>query len=250
MHQQVDFQCRSGAGWITMASPETRNALSPNILAGLADGIDRAMADPSVRCLVITGQGPAFCAGADLKATGSGPSSVSFRDILSRLWFSPKPVIAAINGAAFGGGLGLVCVADVAIASDSARFSFSEVRLGAVPTVVSVFAIPKLGAARANRLFLTGSALDARSAERNGLVDQVAIDLAAAVAAQVSEIARGAPQALATAKALTRLWQPEELARALLDAEERTRATFAGAEAAEGISAFREKRRPNWAVDG
>jgi methylglutaconyl-CoA hydratase len=250
MPGQVDFECRSGSAWITLASPETRNALSQAMLADLADCLERALADPAVRCLVITGQGPAFCAGADLKAGRSEPGSVSFRDILARLWFSPKPVIAAVNGAAFGGGLGLVCVADIVIASERGRFAFSEVRLGVVPTVVSVFAIPRLGEARANRLFLTGSTLDARSAEKSGLVDHVVAegDLAAAVADQVAEIARGAPQALAVARALTRRWQPEALAEMLRRAEDKTRAIFAGLEAAEGIAAFREKRDPNWIV--
>jgi methylglutaconyl-CoA hydratase len=247
----VNYECRAGAAWITLASPETRNALSPSLTAALGDCVDRALADPTVRCLVITGTGPAFCAGADLKAGKSEPVTVSFRDILAKLWFSPKPVIAAVNGAAFGGGLGLVCVADVAIAAESARFAFSEVRLGAVPNVVSVFAIPKLGEARANRLFLTGSTLDAQSAERIGLVEQVTADrdLAAAVADQAAEFARGGPQALAAAKALTRRWRPEALAEELLRKEEQTRATFAGPEAAEGVAAFREKRRPSWIVE-
>lgn len=248
MSQKVHFELRSGGAWITLASPETRNALTPEILVGLSDGLERAIADPAVRCIVITGQGPAFCAGADLKAARSAPSPVAFRDILARLWFAPKPVIAAVNGAAFGGGLGLVCAADIVFASESARFSFSEVRLGAVPTVVSVLAIPKLGAAKANRLFLTGTALDGRGAEAVGLVDRAVDDgsLVSAVNAQVVELAKGAPGALATTKALTRRWRPDELASALLDAEERTRATFAGAEAAEGIAAFREKRPPSW----
>jgi methylglutaconyl-CoA hydratase len=250
MAGQVNYERRSGGAWITLASPETRNALSPSLTAGLGDGVDRALADPAVRCLVITGTGPAFCAGADLKAGKSEPVTVHFRDILAKLWFSPKPVIAAVNGAAFGGGLGLVCVADVAIAAESARFAFSEVRLGAVPYVVSVFAIPKLGETRANRLFLSGSTLDAASAERIGLVEQVTPDgdLTAAVAAQAAEFVRGGPQALAAAKALTRRWRPEALAEELLSKEEQTRATFAGPEAAEGVAAFREKRRPNWIV--
>ena len=143
------YEIRNGAAWIRLNRPENRNALSAILVTELYDHIKAANADDQVRSIVITGTGPAFCAGADLKsppgATISGTRSVPYAEVLNSILQSPKPVIAAVNGAAFAGGLGLVGAADIVIAVENVQFSFSEVRIGVIPAVISVVCLPKLG---------------------------------------------------------------------------------------------------------
>ncbi len=138
---------RGHAAWITLDSPENRNALSAPLVRELGDHLKAAIADAEVRVIVVTGNGPAFCAGADLKDPGGavtrgGDEPNPFVEILKLMFEGPKPVIAAVNGHAFGGGLGLVAAADIAIAVSTAKFSFSEVRLGLIPAMISVVGVP------------------------------------------------------------------------------------------------------------
>ena len=154
------YDIEKGAAWITLNRPENRNALSAVLVSELYEHLGEANDDPNVRCIVITGTDPAFCAGADLKSPPGGSiegrRSVPYPDVLTRIQDSDKPVIAAVNGAAFAGGLGLVGAADIVIAREDVQFSFSEVRIGVIPAVISVVCIPKLGTHHAMKLFLTG----------------------------------------------------------------------------------------------
>ncbi len=242
------------AAWITLDSPETRNALSAPLVSELSMHLRSAMDDPKVRVVVLTGSGPAFCAGADLKARG-GPAGAGggqqnpFLEILKLIWNGPKPVIAAVNGAAFGGGAGLVAAADIAIAADSARFAFSEVRLGVIPAMISVVVLPKLGVQRTMRLFLTGERFDAAQAVEHGLVHRAvpADTLVSAVQEEVDLISLGGPVAVTEAKRLVRTVARLPMDEAFAYAEARIAELFASAEAAEGMAAFAAKRRPKWA---
>src|SRR5262249_18699998 len=151
------YETRDGAAWITLNSPESRNALSAELVANLHEDLGRAVKDDAARCIVLTGAGPGFCAGADLKGARSANSGgPTIADAIALMYHGPKPVIVAINGAAYAGGLGLVAAADIAISVDTAKFSFSEVRIGVIPAVISVVCLPKLGAHQGMRLFLTG----------------------------------------------------------------------------------------------
>ena len=136
------YKVRNGAAWITLNRPENRNALSAVLVAELHEHLQAANEDPSVRSIVITGAEPAFCSGADLKSPPGqmirGRRSVPYPTVLTKIMESPKPVIAAVNGAVFAGGLGLVGAADIVIAVEDARFAFSEVRIGVIPAVISV----------------------------------------------------------------------------------------------------------------
>ena len=136
------YDIRNGAAWITLNRPENRNALSSILVSELYEHLLAANEDPNVRSIVITGTGPAFCAGADLKSppgqTIEGRRSVPYPNVLTQIMESDKPVIAAVNGAAFAGGLGLVGAADIVITVDEVQFSFSEVRIGVIPAVISV----------------------------------------------------------------------------------------------------------------
>jgi methylglutaconyl-CoA hydratase len=248
------YEVRGRAGWITLDSPQTRNALSAAIVRDLGMHLHAALADDRVRAIVLTGNGPAFCAGADLKnrgdavAPGSGQRN-PFIEILKLMWDGPKPVIVAANGHAFGGGLGLVAAADIAIAVDGATFSFSEVRVGVIPAMISVVVLPKLGVHQAMRLFLTGERFDAARAREYGLLHRVvaADALVAAVEEEVGQLALGAPGAVAEAKKLIRTVSRLPMDEAFAYAEEKIAELFASPEAAEGMTAFVQKRRPNWA---
>jgi methylglutaconyl-CoA hydratase len=247
----VRYDCRDAAAWITLASPQTRNALSTALVAALGVQMRRAMDDAAVRAVVLTGEGAAFCAGADLKnrgAMGATAAGNPFVDIMKQMRHGPKPVIAAVNGHAFGGGIGLVAAADIAIAADTAMFSFSEVRIGAIPAMISVVVLPKLGEHQTMRLFLTGERFGAEAARAYGLLHRVVApaDLEGAVREEIAAIAQGGPNAIREAKQLVRTVArlPEDEAFAF--AEKKIAAIFASEEAAEGMAAFAEKRPPRW----
>jgi methylglutaconyl-CoA hydratase len=248
------YEVRGRAAWITLASPENRNALSDALVGELGEHLTAAFGDPAVRAVVVTGSGPAFCAGADLKSRGSTTAPAAgqrnpFVGILKQIWDGPKPVIAAVNGAAFGGGCGLVAAADIAIAADTAAFSFSEVRIGVIPAMISVVVLPKLGAHHTMRLFLTGERFDAVRALGYGLLHRVVKpeELAATVQAEVDAIALGGPVAIMEAKRLVRTVGRLPMDEAFTYAEEKIAALFASAEAAEGMRAFVMKEKPEWA---
>jgi methylglutaconyl-CoA hydratase len=247
------YELRDGAAWITLAAAESRNAMTDALIGSLLADLLRAEADPDVRAIVLTGDGPAFCAGADLKNRGAGVLSESGDEaplvkILKLLYAGAKPTIAAVNGHAFGGGVGLVAACDIAICVEEARFSFSEVRIGAIPAMISVVCIPKIGAHRAMRLFLTGARFDAREARSYGLVHEVvgASDLEAVVVAELAEIAKGGPVAVAEAKQLVRLVAAASMDEGFAYAQRKIAEIFASDEAAEGMAAFAEKRPAAW----
>ena len=230
------YEIRERAAWITLDSPANRNALSAPLVAELGAHLRAAFSDDAVRAIVLTGAGPAFCAGADLKnrgdavAAGGGPNP--FVEILRLMWDGPKPVVVAVNGHVEG-----------------ATFSFSEVRVGVIPAMISVVVLPKIGANAAMRLFLTGARFDAREAAGYGLVHRVvpADGLVAAAEEQVRTLALGGPIAVAEAKRLIRTVSRLPMDEAFAYAEAKIAALFASEEAAEGMMAFAQKRKPRWA---
>ena len=206
----TQFETIDGAAWIRLNRPEARNALSSTLVNELYDHIRLANDNPEVRCLVITGNGSAFCSGVDLKSPPGqimeGNRAVSYPDLLQAILDSPKPVIAAVNGAAFAGGLGLVAAADIAITVEHAVYSFSEVRIGVIPAVISVVCVPKLGKHHATRLFLTGERFTGSEAVDFGLVHHAVAEenLADKVRQQIDMIRLGGPLAVQESKRLIR----------------------------------------------
>jgi enoyl-CoA hydratase/carnithine racemase len=249
----VLYEVEKGTAWLTLNRPERRNALSDDLVEELGALLDRAMSDDEVRAVVLTGAGTAFCAGADLKKGGGGAVSSGpnpFVAILKQMREGPKPVIAAVNGAAFGGGVGLVAAADVAIAADDVRFSFSEVRIGVIPAMISVVVIPAIGERRAMQLFLTGERFGADEAVAYGLIHQAVPgdQLRGAVEQTTAAIAKGGPNAIREAKHLVRTVPTMTVDEAFDWTQRKIAAMFASEEALEGMAAFAEKRPPAWAA--
>jgi methylglutaconyl-CoA hydratase len=247
------YEVRRGAAWITLNRPDNRNALSAVLVAELHDHLAAANDDPKARCIVVTGNGPAFCAGADLKnppgsPTAGGGRTVPYPDVLKRMLDSPKPVIAAVNGAAFAGGLGLVGAADIVVAAEDAPLSFSEVRIGVIPAVISVVCVPKLGPHHAMKLFLTGERFTGAQAVAMGLVHRAVprAQLEAAVQEEVDMLNLGGPTALIECKKLVRRVPQLSIDEAFAETAAWSTRMFQAAEGAEGMAAFREKRKPNW----
>jgi methylglutaconyl-CoA hydratase len=252
MNEAVVYELRKDAAWITLNQPEKRNALSEEIVAGLRLHLQTAIADDRVRLLVLTGAGAAFCAGADLKSGAVRPGGESenpFVTVLKTIWEAPKPVIGRINGHAFGGGIGLVAACDIAVAADPAMFSFSEVRVGVIPAMISVVVIPKLGIHHTMWLFLTGERFSAQRAVELGLVHRAvpAADLDRAVEDIIGMIRLGGPNAIREAKQLIRRVPELSMDEAFRHTSRKIGELFTSDEAAEGMLAFLEKRKPKWA---
>lgn len=249
------YEVRGTAAWITLNRPEKRNALSGTLVREAFEHLAAAEGDERVRCIVLTGAGRAFCSGMDLESppghVAPGERPVPFDALVRAMQESAKPVIAAVNGPAFAGGLGLVGASDIVVSAESAVFSFSEVRLGLVPAIISVVCVPKLGVHHAMRLFLTGERFDAAAALRYGLVHRsvAADELNAAVGEETDAIARGGPNAVTECKRLVQAQTGgirREDFRRMAEWSERM---FRSEEGREGMAAFLEKRKPRW-VDG
>jgi methylglutaconyl-CoA hydratase len=231
---------------VTLARPQRRNAFD----AALIGALHEAFADVGdARAVVLTGEGPSFCAGADVEWQRASvdldleqnvEDALQLYRMLEAVDRCPAPVVAGVHGYALGGGSGLAACADVVVAAPDAVFGFSEVRLGIAPAVISPFVLAKIGA-NARRYFTTGERFDAQTALRLGLVHEVADDVAGALARIVSDVLESGPAAVRAAKQLA-LGEPADgLALARIAAGLR-----AGGEGQEGLRAFLEKRDPGW----
>lgn len=251
---------RDAAGVVTLTldRPERRNAFDEALIAALLDHLARLAEDPAVRALVLTGAGSAFSAGADLDwmrraaSLGEAENLADARRLgamLAALDTFPRPTVARVNGAAIGGGVGLVAACDIAIASERAVFAMSEVRLGLLPAVVAPGVRRAIGERACRRLFLTAERVGAAEMQRLGLVHEVVADTAldAAVGAVLDDLLQGGPEALVAAKALL-VTLREATADEALDRSTRAIAERrASPEGKEGIAAFLAKRPPTWA---
>lgn len=249
-----------GLATLTLDRPEARNALSGELVTRLTDVLAELAGDRAVRAVAITGAGSVFCAGADIgemRAAGAATPAQNeadarrFATMLERLDNQPQPTVAIVNGAAYGGALGLISACDIALAAGSARFALSEVRLGLVPAMISPYVIRAIGARQAHRWFLTGETMDAATALRIGLVHETADDaaLAAAAGRLFDALQAGGPEAQVEIKRLLRHVTGRSVPgdQAMLDDTAQWIARVrAGAEAAEGLSAFLEKRQARW----
>jgi methylglutaconyl-CoA hydratase len=245
-----------GVATIALDSERNRNALSRRLLAELAAELDAAAADPGVRVVVLTGSGPAFCSGADLKeaADGKGPGPVSLPDVLTRIFEHRCPVVARVNGAVRAGGIGLMAACDIVVVPDTATFAFSEVRLGLVPAIIAVPVLARMNPTAAHEYFLTGEPFGAAEAVRAGLANRAVPpgELDAAVARYTEALAKGGPGALAAAKRLRGTVLGAAGVRGdgegplFVELEGLSRRHFASDEGRAGIAALLGKRPAPW----
>ena len=250
--QAVRYRVSGGVATLTMDQPHNRNALTPALLGGLADGLAAALANDAVGAIELTHTGPAFCAGADLSGTPKPKQrrkELGLADVLEDIQDATKPVVARIAGHCVGGGIGLAAACDISIADTAARFAFTEVRVGVAPAIISVVCLPKIRRADALELFLSGERISSARAAEVGLITRAvpADELDAEVAAMVGRLLAGGPSALAAAKRLVYTIPGMERNAAFTRTTELSQSLFASAEAAEGMAAFREKRPPSWA---
>jgi methylglutaconyl-CoA hydratase len=231
---------------VTLARPDRRNAFNAALIAALTE----AFADvEDARAVVLTGEGPSFSAGADLEWMRSSvdltpdeniADAARLRAMLDAVEGCPAPVVAGVQGHAIAGACGLLSCCDVVVAGPDTVFSFSEVKLGLVPAVISPFVLARIGAGAARRLFVTGERFDAETALRIGLVNELAGDVDAVVERVIAELLDAGPEAVRAAK---------QIARGQLSAAETPRAIAerrASDEGQEGLRAFLEQRPPAW----
>ncbi|MEU8521323.1 enoyl-CoA hydratase family protein [Streptomyces sp. NBC_01216] len=235
----VTAACERGITTLTLDSPANRNALSAALVAELAAALTACGKDPGVRAVVLAHTGSTFSAGADLKAP---PNPYTFVALLRQLVELPKPVVGVVRGHARAGGLGLLGACDLVVASETADFALTEVRIGVAPAVISLTLLPKLEQRAAARYYLTGERFGPAEAIRMGLVTASDEDLDGIL----DGLRKGSPQGLAESKRLVAARVLETFER---DAEElvrRSATLFASAEAREGMTAFLERRDPEW----
>lgn len=255
MTDPVTWSLDGGVARLTLDRPERRNVLDADMLDCLSEQLARAIAD-DVRVVVLTATGTVFCAGADLRGSAAGDAgsfagtgAAALVRVLTAVMDHPKPVVARVQGHVAGGGNGLVAACDIAVASDVARFGFTEVRVGVAPAVIAIPLLRRLSPADASALLLTGRRIDAATARAVGLVQQVVppAELDDTVQSYVADLLLGGPEAVAATKQV--LQQVPHLSReeAFEWTAQLSAARFASAEGAEGMRAFGEKRLPRWA---
>jgi methylglutaconyl-CoA hydratase len=245
---------------VILARPEVHNAFNAELIAALRDAFLALAGEPpeALRAVVLAGDGPTFCAGADvawqraaleLSMADNEADAGRLQAMLLAIDECPAPVVARVHGAALGGGMGLCAVADVVLAVAGTRFGFTETKLGIMPAVISPFVLAKVGESHARALFPTGERFDAERARQIGLVHDVLPDAAALdarVDEVVAELLSAGPTAARGAKAVIRDQRGMPLTGALALAVKRAAAQRVSAEGQEGLTAFLDKRPPSW----
>jgi methylglutaconyl-CoA hydratase len=254
LKSRVDMR---GVAYIALDRADKRNALSAKMIDELTTLASRLNDDPDIRVVVLSGEGPVFCAGGDLawmKAqieAGRAERMAAARHLammLHALNTMSKPLIVQAHGGAFGGGVGLACVSDVTVASDDTKFGLTETRRGLIPATIGPYIVARLGEGRARRIFMSSRIFDAAEAQNMDIVARIAPRnaLEAVVEAEVAPYLRVAPGAVAAAKAHVRsLGMP--ITQAEIDQSvERLAATWENPEAMAGVMAFFAKASPPW----
>lgn len=245
---------------VSFCRPEIHNAFNDTLIFEMTDLFTALKADKTLRVVVLTGEGKSFCAGADLNwmrrvkeysFEKNLEEALALADLFYLIYTLPLPVIGRINGAAIGGGTGFVAVCDIAVAAESAKFSFSEVKIGVVPACIGPYVIRKIGAGKAREYFISGERLPAVDAHRIGLVDRVYPDdkLDEEVDRLVKTVLSSGPNAIKMAKELIAnvpFMPPDQFKRYTAEMIARLRKSDEGQ---EGMDAFLNKRKPNWVIE-
>jgi methylglutaconyl-CoA hydratase len=257
-YETLETDIREGVGIVWMNRPDVRNAFNEAMIAELAAAFRMMEADAAVRVVVLAARGPAFCAGADLnwmkKMAGysleqNREDALGLATMLHTLHSLAKPTVARVHGHAFAGGMGLVAACDIAVASFSAEFCLSEVKLGLIPATIGPYVVAAMGERAARRYTLSAERFNAAEAYRVGLVQEIAPPekLDEKLDELLGHLVLGGPAAHASGKALLDAISRSPLGDALIaDTARRIAEVRASAEGQEGIRSFLEKRRPAW----
>ena len=249
---------KRGVARVTLDRPEVRNAFDDALISKLAATFSDIGADPTVRVMVVAGNGPAFCAGADLnwmkRMAGYGyeqnlADAQALADMLATLDRMPKPTIARVHGPAFAGGTGLVAACDIAVGTPEAKFCFSEAKLGLSPATISPHVMRAIGERAARRYFLTAEVFDAREAYRIGLLSLLVApaELDGAIDGLLEDLLAGGPEAHEQIKELVRAVAGRPVEDGIVaDTARRIAEIRVSPEGKEGIASFLEKRKPAW----
>jgi len=246
-----------GVATLTLARPDKHNALSQALIDALRDAAARIAADRAIRVVVLAGQGASFCAGGDLgwmRDQMAGDTATkraaarSLVEMLGALNTLPQPLIGRVHGNAFGGGVGMACVCDVAIAADHVKFGLTETKLGLIPATIGPYVLARMGEAHARRVFMSARVFGAAEAVTLGIVAKaVPADMQdAAVEAEVAPYLACAPGAVAAAKRFARSLGPVIDEATVARSIDALIACWDGDEAAQGIAAFFDKVPPAW----
>lgn len=255
-YSTLQFAAEGELATITLNRPEKRNAISPEMIGDLMGALDEAE-QSTARVVILTGAGNAFCAGMDLEAlrnlaTQTQEQHVADAESMGKMFYRvysfPKPLIAAVNGAAIAGGTGLATLADFTLAVPEAKFGYTEARIGFLPAVVSVFLLRQVGEKVTRELLLTGRIFDAAEAHRLGLVTQIVtadklLDAAREIGRNLAALS---PTSLRLTKQLILRWNEAEIQRDLAIAVRESAEIRRTADFREGLSSFLEKRAPKW----
>lgn len=255
-YKTLQFALDNEIGTITLNRPDKRNAISPEMIDDLIAVLDEAERG-TARVVILTGAGKAFCAGMDLEALRSLAAQTEAQHMADaermgkmfhRVYSFPKPLIAAVNGPAIAGGTGLATLADFTLAVPEAKFGYTEVRIGFLPAVVSVFLLRQIGEKRTRELLLTGRIFDAAEAHRLGLVTEiVAPEKLMNAARELAEsLIASSPASLLLTKRLILRWNKAEIERDLAIAIRESAEIRRTADFREGLASFIEKRKPRW----
>jgi len=257
MYSTLLLECKTQIATITLNRPDKRNAVTATMIADIQSALDAIEKNHSTRVVILTGAGKAFCAGMDLdmlaaiakqSPTENQEDSRRIAKLLRRIWAFPRPMIAAVNGAAYAGGCGIATLCDFTLAVPEAKFGYTEVKIGFLPAIVSVFLTRQIGEKRSRDLLLTGRIIDARVAMEFGLITEVvpAEQLMIRAHELADELIAASPNSLARAKHLltsaAAAGVDHDLERAIME-NARIRCT---ADFKEGVASFLEKRKPVW----
>jgi len=247
---------KEGVARVTLNRPEVRNAFDDALIASLRKAFDELGGDPSVRVMVLAGNGPAFCAGADLNwmkrmagydYAANQRDAQALADMLAALERMPKPTIARVHGPAFAGGTGLVAACDIAVGTHEAKFCFSEAKLGLSPATISPHVIRAIGERAARRYFLSAEVFAAEEAFRIGMLSILTDQLDETIDGLLQHLLAGGPEAMKKIKELVRAVAARPLDDALVaDTAKRIAEIRVSPEGREGIASFLEKRKPSW----
>jgi enoyl-CoA hydratase/carnithine racemase len=243
---------RNGVMYLTINRPERRNAMSPDVLAGIWAGLDLADRDPSIRAAVLTGAGDkAFCAGADLQTGKSfafdyAKPYLGFADLLRRARRSPVPLIAAVNGACMAGGMGLMAMCEMVIARKDVLFGLPEVKIGLFPAQVMSVLQHRVPEAVLNEMCITGEPVTAERAHQLGFVNYLADDLDAKVRWLLDRILDKSPAAIRRGLYTMKTMKTMSFEESMAFTESQIGLMALTSDAKEGQLAFREKRKPAW----